>query len=258
MEAPRRSRSAIALAAAVLVAAGAGLTVRRLFAARAARAAAAAAAAAATASSLAPASTDDVVLHVPHVPGGINLDGDTDDPGWTRPPGPARTGPFLLASGAPARPYSETRLVWGDGYLYLCLYAADEDVETRTKQHDGPLWLDDSFRVTFARSGAEYVVEVSPDAVVTDSIRRNGGAYDYSWESGVHVSKELDGTMNAPDDEDEEWVVEMAVPFESIGLKGERGESIGFSVRRCDTPKHAARVCASFGEGATRGRLVLD
>lgn len=257
MEVPRRSRSAIALAAAVLVAAGAGQTARRLFAARAASRAAAAAAAA-SAASLAPGSTDYVVLHVPHVPGGINLDGDTDDKGWTMPPGPARTGPFLLANGAPARPYSETRLVWGDGYLYLCLYAADEDVETRTKQHDGPLWLDDSFRVTFARPGTEYVIEVSPAAVVTDSIRKDGGAYDYSWESGVHVSKELDGTMNKPDDEDEEWVIEMAVPFESIGLKGEPGESIGFSVRRCDTPKHVSRVCASIGEGATHARLVLD
>jgi hypothetical protein len=251
MAVPRRSRSAI-----VLVAAGAGLTVRRLYAARNARAAAAAAAA--SAASLAPKSTDYVLLHVPHVPGGINLDGDTDDQGWTKPPGPARTGPFLLANGATARPYSETRLVWGDGYLYLCLYAADEDVETRTKQHDGPVWLDDSFRVTFWRPDTEYVIEVSPDAVVTDSIRKNGGAYDYSWESGVHVSKELDGSMNKPEDEDEEWVIEMAVPFESIGLKGEPGEGIGFSVRRCDTPKHASRVCASFGEGATHGRLVLD
>lgn len=256
MAVPRRSRSAIALAAAVLVAAGAGLTVRRLFAARASRAAAASAVP--SGSSLAPRSTDYVVLHVPHIPGGINLDGDTDDQGWTMPPGPARTGGFLLANGATARPYSETRLVWGDGYLYLSLYAADEDVETRTTKHDGPLWLDDSFRVTLWRPGTEYVIEVSPKAVITDSIREDGGAYDYSWESGAHASHELDGTMNKPDDEDEEWVIELAVPFGSIGLKGEAGESIGFSVRRCDTPKQASRVCASFGEGATHARLVLD
>src|SRR5580693_1479819 len=67
------------------------------------------------------------VLHVPHTPGSITLDGDTDDPGWTRPPGPARTGPFVVENGAQARPYSNARLLWGDGHLYLSLYAADED-----------------------------------------------------------------------------------------------------------------------------------
>ncbi len=252
MAAPRRKRAAIALALVVVAAAG-GLMARRFFAARAP-----APPAPTTARALSALASDEVVLHVPHMPGSIVLDGDTDDPGWTTPPGPARTGQFLLANGATARPYSETRLVWGDGYLYLCLYAADENIETRTDQADGPLWLDDSFHVTFARGDTEYVIEVSPKAVVTDSLRKGGGALDYSWSSGVHASKELDGTINQPNDEDEEWVIEMAVPFESLGMKGERGESIGFSVRRCDTPKHASRVCASFGEGPTRGKLVLD
>jgi hypothetical protein len=201
------------------------------------------------------------VLHVPHMPGSITLDGDTDDPGWTQPPGPARTGAFVLANGAVARPYSDTRLLWGDGHLYLSLYAADEDIETRTDQPDGPLWLDDSFRLTFVRGDVEYAIEVSPRAVVTDAVRRSGGAFDYSWSSGVHVSPELDGTINNPKDRDEEWVIEMALPFESLGLKGEAGERIGFSVKRCDTPKGLPRVCAAWGEAtadAPMGQLVLE
>jgi hypothetical protein len=201
------------------------------------------------------------VLHVPHIPGSITLDGDTDDPGWTRPPGPARTGAFVFANGAPARPYSDTRALWGDGHLYFSLYAADEDIETHTDQHDGPLWLDDSFRLTFVRGDVEYAIEVSPKGVVTDGIRRSGGAYDYSWSSGVHVSPERDGTVNKPSDLDEEWVIEMALPFESLGMKGEPGESIGFSVRRCDTPKRSARVCGGWGEATADtklGTLVLD
>jgi hypothetical protein len=247
-------RVTIVLSAVVLIAGGVGFGVRRHLAA--ARTAASAASARA---SVAPASdVDDVTLHVPHMPGSITLDGDTDDPGWTTPPGPARTSGFLLPNGAAARPYSETRLVWGDGYLYLCLYAADEDIRSRTDQPDGPVWLDDAFRVTFSSADTEWAIEVSPKAVVTDAVRKSGGAFDYSWSSGVHVSKELDGTLNDSSNEDEEWVIEMAVPFESIGLKGERGESIGFSVRRCDTPKHSSRVCASWGDGTMRGKLVLD
>ena len=201
------------------------------------------------------------VLHVPHLPGSITLDGDTDDPGWTQPPGPARTGPFVLENGALARPYSNTRLLWGDGHLYLSLYAADEDIQTTTTQPDGPLWLDDSFRLTFVRGGVEYSIEVSPKGVVTDAIRKSGGAFDYSWSSGVHVSPEIDGTINKSNDMDEEWVIEMAIPFESLGMRGEPGESVGFSVRRCDTPKGSPRVCAGWGEPTAEtalGTLVLD
>jgi hypothetical protein len=201
------------------------------------------------------------VLHVPHLPGSITLDGDTDDPGWIQPPGPARTGAFVLASGAVARPYSDTRALWGDGHLYLSLYAADEDIRTGTDQPDGPLWLDDSFRLSFVRGDVEYAIEVSPKGVVTDAIRRSGGAFDYSWSSGVHLSPELDGTINNSTDRDEEWVIEMAIPFESLGMKGEAGESIGFSVKRCDTPKGLPRVCGSWGEATAdlpEGRIVLE
>jgi hypothetical protein len=200
----------------------------------------------------------ELVLHVPHLAGGVTLDGDTDDPGWTQPPGPARTGPFQLPDGREAHPYSDARLLWGDGHLYLALYASDEDIETRTTEPDGPLWLDDSYRVTFRRPGVEYVIEVSPTGVVTDSIRRGNGNADYSWSSGVHVSPEHDGTINDPSNMDEEWVIEMAVPFESIGLEGEPGESIGLQLRRCDTPKGAPRICHTWPDGDEKGRIVLD
>jgi hypothetical protein len=207
-------------------------------------------------------SEPDHVLHVPHAPGAILLDGDTDDRGWTGSPPPARTRDFELSNGAPARPFSEVRTVWGDGYLYLCLYAADEDIESRTTEADGPLWLDDAFRVVFTRGDIEYAIEVSPAAVVTDSIRHrtagNWSPWDYGWSSGVHVSKEMDGTLNNPNNMDEEWVIEMAVPFASLGLKGEPGDAIGFMASRCDTPKRASRICASWGDGPDHGQIVLE
>ncbi|HXN32711.1 MAG TPA: hypothetical protein VN894_12650, partial [Polyangiaceae bacterium] len=101
---------------------------------------------------------DRPVLHVPHLRGDLFLDGDTDDPGWTAAPGPARTGAFLRPNGAPSRPYSDARLVWGDGHLYVALYAADDDIRSLTDQADGPVWLDDSFRLVFTRDDVEYAV----------------------------------------------------------------------------------------------------
>jgi len=201
----------------------------------------------------------DAVLRVPHASGGITLDGDTDDPGWLRPPGPARTGDFLFENGQPARPYSEARLVWGGDYLYVALYASDEDIESHADAPDGPVGLEDAFRIVFSQPGVEYAIDVSPRAVISDSIRRSDGEWDFSWSSGAHASKEIDGTVNDPKNMDEEWAIELAIPFESLGMKGEPGETIGMSLHRCDIPKRSARVCSGWGERqGGSGRIVLE
>jgi hypothetical protein len=234
----------------LILAAGAGLSVRYLLRRRPR-----------TTAAVRPGpsiAVDRFVLYVPHRTGSIFLDGDTDDPGWTAPPGPARTGPFVRPNGGPSRPYSDGRFVWGDGHLYMALYAADDDIRSRTDETDGPVWLDDSFRLIFRRGDVEYSIEVSPKGVVTDGIRRPGGAFDYTWNSGAHVSHEQDGTLNDSTDTDEEWVIEMAIPLESLGMRGERGERIGFAARRCDTPKNASRICAGWGEGPLAGEIVLE
>lgn len=247
-------RLAAILGSAVVLLAGVGAVYTRQQRASRASAVAAAAVSAAIA-------RGDPVLHVPFAPGAIILDGDTDDPGWTKPPGAAKTGLFVLADGDDARPNSAARLVWGDGYLYLALYAADEDIESHVDQPDGRLIDEDAFHVVFAQPGVEYAIDISPRAVITDSVRRAGGAWDLSWSSGAHASKETDGTINNPNNFDEEWGIELAVPFEAIGMRGVRGETVELSLSRCDTPKDTPRVCAGWGVGQAghpRGRLVLD
>lgn len=195
------------------------------------------------------------VLHVPHAKGQIVLDGDMDDPGWADSIG--RTGAFTTGDGSAARPYSDARFVWGDDHLFIALYAADEDIRSTYSEPDSPLWLDDEFHLTFRTEDVERSFEVSPTGVLTDAIRERG-PFDYTWQSGAHVSYEIDGTLDIHDDDDEEWVIEMAIPFDALGLNGERGEHTGLSIRRCDTPHKGARVCATWGDGPGFGMLVLD
>ena len=97
--------------------------------------------------------------------------------------------------------------------------------------------------------------------MITDSIRRDGGAWDPTWSSGAHASREIDGTINDAKNQDEEWAIELAVPFESLGMRGEPGENVGMSLSRCDTPKGVARTCAGWGNAPgdrVRGRIVLE
>lgn len=181
-------------------------------------------------------------FRVPRTTGAIRIDGETDDGAWLGAPGPARTGAFHFADGTPGRPYSEARMVWANGFLYLALYAADEDIQTRTEHADGPLWLDDSFRLVFTVGKTEYAIEVSPKCVVSDGRRVGQNAFDYAWKSGVQVACDTDGTINDASDMDEEWVVEMAVPLDALGIQSQGGP-FRLTIQRCDTPKSAARVC---------------
>jgi hypothetical protein len=208
--------------------------------------------------------TSALELRVPHARGAITLDGDTDDPGWRMDP--ARTGAFVSADGVSlARPHSEAKLAWGDGHLYVELYAADQDIRATHEVADGPVWESDSFHLVFGDGATQRSFDLSPLGTLTDGERRVGpqtpGAarpFDYGWTSGAHVSHELDGTPNHPEDEDEEWVIEMAIPFEALGLTGAKGERIDLSMRRCDVGKTGERSCGSWGEGERRGRLVLE
>ncbi len=213
----------------------------------------------ATSRGQAPPWPDAMLVHVPHVRGSITLDGDTDDSGWRGPT--LRTGAFVAQDGITAvHPHSEARIVWGDGFLYMNLYAADEDIRALGRTPDSLAPGEDFFHLIFTDTTTERVIDVNPLGVVTDGMRPRGANQDpdRAWDSHAHVSHELDGTPNQPTDNDEEWALEMAIPFESLGLTGKPGEQIGLSMRRCDTPHSGRRVCGAWGEVGLHKVLVLD
>jgi hypothetical protein len=85
------------------------------------------------------------------------------------------------------------------------------------------------------------------------------GACDRGWQSHAVVAVDRDGSLNQTGDNDEEWVVEMAIPFEAIGLGGARaGTRIPFAIRRCDVGRDGPHACGGWGTGSPRGELILD
>jgi hypothetical protein len=114
------------------------------------------------------------------------------------------------------------------------------------------VWLDDAFRVRLTPriAGAPtYLVDVSARGVVMDAKRR-GDRVDPSWESGVRVAVDRDGTLDDPSDEDEEWIVEAAIPLHSLEIGPEA--TIDVEISRCDTPRGThERRCASAKRAIT-------
>ncbi len=187
------------------------------------------------------------VVKVPSAKGPFKLEGELDEPEWALS---GRTGPFTRggASGAAdeVRPFSDARFLWGDGQLYLGLYAADDDLRSAVTKHDGPVWLDDTFSIAITedRPGAPtFLVDVSVGGVVTDAKVMAGAAPDATWESGLKLGVDRDGTLNDAHDEDEEWVVEAALPLASMGIAPKAGTRFRLEIRRCDTPRGSKRSC---------------
>lgn len=155
-------------------------------------------------------------LEVPLWHSPVVIDGELGDASW---PTAARTGAFSGADDAVGKPFSEALFLRDSRNLYIALYAADEHLEAAARPADGPVWLDDSFHVVFELPEREISLDVSARGVLTDGVRRGGGPVDYRWSSGARVGVDADGTLDDPNDRDEEWVAELAVPFASLGLE---------------------------------------
>jgi hypothetical protein len=155
-----------------------------------------------------PSELDDVrVGPVPHTR--IALDGELDEPAWNAA---AMRGVFTGSDGDQARPYSEIRILRDETHLFVGLYAADEDIRS-----------DDAFDVTAGGFHAHLTA---------------GGT---ATPATVRLAVDRDGTLDDSHDNDEEWVVEAAMPLDELGPA-----PIAITAERCDTTKSGARRCGSW------------
>ncbi len=169
-----------------------------------------------------------------------------DDPQWIAA---ARSGPFTTL-GAMARPYSDARLLHRDGKLLLMLYAADEDIRFGVAT---PGAEEDAFRVTLLdEHDVMHVITVSAAGVVRDESPRASGAIE---PLDPTAAIDRDGTPNDPSDQDEEWVVALAIP---LATRGDAPRTARIAIERCDAVRQPSprRVCARWPERSF-ARLVL-
>jgi hypothetical protein len=137
----------------------------------------------------------------------MKIDAELVEPAWNLR---AQRGVFTGTDGKIARPYSEIRLLADAENIYVALYAADEDIEP-----------DDAFEVELGGVKLRAAADGTTTPAVKSAIDR-------------------DGTLGKPGDDDEEWVVELAVP------RGELADRIDVRASRCDTPKDRAQRCGSW------------
>jgi len=141
----------------------------------------------------------------------IAIDGKLDEPAWNAS---ARVFTFT-DQGAEARPFSQVRMLHDAQHLYVGLYAADQDIRSS-----------DRFQLVVG----DQTLAIDPHGQVAPVT------------SGASAAIDLDGTIDDPSDEDEEWVIELAMPLPA--------QPFAIRASRCDTPKDGVERCGSWAAAA--------
>jgi hypothetical protein len=164
------------------------------------------------------------VQAIPQVAQEIRCDGELDELAWHTP---LRTGPFTDDRGNDAAPYSEARFLRSDRELFLALYAADENIRST-----------DEFVVDFRSAAGRSTLHFTAGGKLTPAV------------AGARLAIDADGVVDDATDDDEEWVVEAAIPLASVPF--DREGRVTVRVSRCDTTKDGKVHCGHWAGAVQR------
>lgn len=159
-------------------------------------------------------------------PQNLKIDGKLDEDAWQKA---SWTTEFVDIEGA-KQPLplqaTKAKMLWDDKYLYIAAKLDEKHLWSYQNKKDQVVFLENDFEVFIDPDGDGhdyFELEVNPinntfDLFLPKSYR-NGGDALISWDiKGMKTAVYCNGTVNNPKDEDQFWTVEIAIPFESVGM----------------------------------------
>ena len=152
------------------------------------------------------------------------LDGKLDDAAWERA---EWTEDFVDIEGAlkPApRLRTRAKMLWDEKYFYIAAELEEPHVWATLTKRDAIIFYDNDFEVFIDPDGDThryYELEVNALATEWDLFLprpyRDGGPALHSWDiQGLITRTQVAGTINQPNDVDQGWSVEIALPWEVL------------------------------------------
>lgn len=176
----------------------------------------------------------------------ITIDGKLDEPAWQRVP---ESAPFV-----PVRPdavmtrRTTLRMTYDDTTLYVGVRCDDpnahEAVLASPRAHDDPnIWRDDSVEVFFDPAQCRALFDQFIVSIAGRMVYGRDGNYepDTLTKVAVHVA-------------DDAWFVELAIPFERLGVRAHAGDMWGMDVfrsRHARSPSDKTELSAWSPTGAS-------
>lgn len=155
----------------------------------------------------------------------IEIDGEIYGGEWDKAPW---SGEFLDIRGDeyPVKPKYPTRMkmMWDDKNLYIAAELIEPHIWGTLRQRDTVIYYDNDFEVFIDPDGDThnyFEFEINAlgtewDLMMTKPYRAGGTFINGFDMAGLKTKVKHYGTINDPNDTDEKWVVEMAIPFKAL------------------------------------------
>lgn len=121
----------------------------------------------------------------------------------------------------PPRFVTRAKMLWDESFFYVAAELSEPHLWATLTERDSVIYHDNDFEVFIDPTGdthAYYELEVNALGTVWDLMLlkpyRDGGLAIDAWDiQGLQVGVDLRGTLNDPNDEDDGWSVEIAMPW---------------------------------------------
>ena len=164
-----------------------------------------------------------LVIHRTTTP--INVDGKADEPAWQNATALPITYTFSNKNAIQSPAPATAKLLWDDEYLYAFFDVKDPNLVSPYTKRDEQVSQGtcvELFVNSSQRWGQYWEFNIAPTGVVFDSFynkflnRWGGEARPEENVEGLKVGTTIRGTLNKPDDVDDGYTVEMAIPWSEI------------------------------------------
>lgn len=154
----------------------------------------------------------------------VIIDGVLDESCWNKTPW---TDTFVDIEGdLKPDPELDTRakMLWDREYLYFAAEMQEPEVWATLRQRDTVIYYDNDFEIFIDPDGDShlyYEVEINAYSTIWDLLLvkpyRDGGPAVDAWDiKGIKAEVEVVGTINDPENKDEKWTLEVAMPWKIL------------------------------------------
>lgn len=154
----------------------------------------------------------------------IKIDGKLDDKAWKSVE--YITDFFDIRGKDYPAPVKKTsvKFLYDNDNLYVGALLKENDIRAKLTKRDDIVWKDNDFEVfldPFGDGKLYYELEVNALGTVMDLIMekpyKDGGSFLLNWDiKGLELKVTCNGSLNDSSDKDEDWCVEMAIPFDAL------------------------------------------
>lgn len=159
------------------------------------------------------------VYEVLRAAGRIEIDGKLDEADWSGRHGITLQFPWEDQTGA--KQDTVVKMLWDDRNLYVGYDCQDAEITAVYDTHDDPTYKDDCVEIFISPNQQQidlyYGLEMNCRAVLYDYFYVFKRSIIKKFDMrGVRLATDLRGTINVPEDKDDGWSLEVAIPFENF------------------------------------------